>query len=62
MGTYDFDRFKDNANTYLCKDTQGRKNLEDYKPVVDKKLQDLKESLKNRYVLIGDSYLDGYTS
>lgn len=61
MGTYDFDRFKDNNNTYLCKDTQGRKNLEDYKPIVDKKLQDLKESLKNRYVLIGDSYLDGYT-
>lgn len=61
MGTYDFDRFKDNSNTYLCKDTQGRKNLEDYKPVVEKKLHDLKESLKNRYVLIGDSYLDGYT-
>lgn len=61
MGTYDFDRFKDNSNTYLCTDTQGRKNLEDYKPIVDKKLQDLKESLKNRYVLIGDSYLDGYT-
>lgn len=61
MGTYDFDRFKDNSNTYLCKDTQGRKNLEDYKPVVEKKLKDLKESLKNRYVLIGDSYLDGYT-
>lgn len=61
MGTYDFDRFKDNENTYLCKDTQGRKNLEDYKPIVDKKLADLKESLKNRYVLIGDSYLDGYT-
>lgn len=61
MGTYDFDRFKDNANTYLCKDTQGRQNLEDYKPIVDKKLHDLKESLKNRYVLIGDSYLDGYT-
>lgn len=61
MGTYDFDRFKDNKDTYLCKDTQGRKNLEDYKPVVEKKLHDLKESLKNRYVLIGDSYLDGYT-
>lgn len=61
MGTYDFDRFKDNNNTYLCKDTQGRKNLDDYKPIVDKKLQDLKQSLKNRYVLIGDSYLDGYT-
>lgn len=60
MGTYDFDKFKDNGNTYMCKDTQGRQNLEDYKPIVDKKLQDLKESLKNRYVLIGDSYLDGY--
>lgn len=61
MGTYDFDKFKDNKDTYLCKDTQGRQNLEDYKVVVDKKLLDLKESLKNRYVLIGDSYLDGYT-
>lgn len=61
MATYDFDRFKDNSNTYLCKDTQGRQNLDDYKVVVDKKLLDLKESLKNRYVLIGDSYLDGYT-
>lgn len=61
MTTYNFDRFKDNENTYLCKDTQGRKNLEDYKLTVDKKLQDFKESLKNRYVLIGDSYLDGYT-
>lgn len=57
MGTYDFDRFKDNANTYLCKDTQGRKNLDDYKKVVDKKFEDL----KNRYVLIGDSYMEGYT-
>lgn len=61
MGTYDFDRFKDNANTYLCKDTQGRQNLDDYKVVVDKKIVDLKESLKNRYVIIGDSYLEGYT-
>ena len=61
MGTYDFDRFKDNNNTYLCKDTQGRKNLDDYKPIVDKKLYDLEESLKDRYVLIGDSYLEGYT-
>lgn len=68
MGTYDFDRFKDNSNTYLCKDTQGRQlientaveltnNLNAYKQVVDKKFEDL----KNRYVLIGDSYLDGYT-
>lgn len=62
MSTYDFDRFKDNKDTYLCKDTQGRKNLEDYKPIVEKKLQDLKESLKNRYVLIGDSYMEGYTT
>lgn len=61
MGTYDFDRFKDNSNTYLCKDTQGRQNLDDYKVVVDKKVTDLKESLKDRYVLIGDSYLEGYT-
>lgn len=56
MGTYDFDRFKDNKDTYLCKDTQGRKNLDDYKKVVDKKFEDM----KNRYVIIGDSYLEGY--
>lgn len=72
MGTYDFDRFKDNSNTYLCKDSKGREDLatamaetdtkfNNFKKEVDKKLQDLKESLKNRYVLIGDSYLDGYT-
>ena len=68
MGTYDFDRFKDNSNTYLCKDTQGREDLataraetdikfNNFKKEVDKKFEDL----KNRYVLIGDSYLDGYT-
>lgn len=56
MGTYDFDRFKDNKDTYLCKDTQGRKNLDDYKKVVEKKFEDM----KNRYVIIGDSYLEGY--
>lgn len=56
MGTYDFDRFKDNNNTYLCKDTKGRQNLDDYKKVVDKKFEDM----KNRYVIIGDSYLEGY--
>lgn len=56
MGTYDFDRFKDNGNTYLCKDSKGRQNLNDYKQVVDKKFEDL----KNRYVIIGDSYLEGY--
>lgn len=54
---YEFDRFKDNSNTYLCKDTKGRQNLDDYKKVVDKKFEDL----KNRYVIIGDSYLEGYT-
>lgn len=53
---YEFDRFKDNSNTYLCKDTKGRQNLDDYKKVVDKKFEDL----KNRYVIIGDSYLEGY--
>lgn len=57
MGTYDFDRFKDNGNTYLCTDTKGRQNLNDYKQVVDKKFEDL----KNRYVMIGDSYMEGYT-
>lgn len=56
MGTYDFDRFKDNKDTYLCKDTKGRQNLDDYKKVVDKKFEDM----KNRYVIIGDSYLEGY--
>lgn len=58
MTTYkDFDRIIDNDTHYLCTDTWGRKLLDDYKLVVDKKLEDL----KNRYVLIGDSYLDGYT-
>lgn len=65
MGTYDFDRFKDNENTYLCKDTQGRQNLEDTAVELTKQIQktanELKDSLKKRYVLIGDSYLDGYT-
>lgn len=58
MTTYkDFDRIIDNDTHYLCKDEWGRKLLDDYKLVVDKKFADL----KNRYVLIGDSYLDGYT-
>ena len=83
MGTYDFDRFKDNSNTYLCKDTQGRQNLDTAKTELnnaiqqnatelnnaiqqnatdtDRKLKELKESLKDRYVLIGDSYMEGYT-
>ena len=72
MGTYDFDRFKDNSNTYLCKDTQGRQNLDSAKTELnnaiqqnatdtDRKLKELKESLKDRYVLIGDSYMEGYT-
>lgn len=53
----DFDRIIDNNTHYLCKDDWGRKLLDDYKLVVDKKFKDM----KNRYVLIGDSYLDGYT-
>lgn len=68
MGTYDFDRFKDNSNTYLCKDTKGREDLETAKAETDTKFNNFKkevdkkfEDLKNRYVLIGDSYLDGYT-
>lgn len=72
MGTYDFDRFKDNSNTYLCKDTQGRellettsveltKQMQELSSDTDTKLTELKESLKDRYVLIGDSYLEGYT-
>lgn len=68
MGTYDFDRFKDNSNTYLCKDTKGREDLATAKVETDTKFNNFKkevdkkfEDLKNRYVLIGDSYLDGYT-
>ena len=68
MGTYDFDRFKDNSNTYLCKDTKGREDLATAKIETDTKFNNFKkevdkkfEDLKNRYVLIGDSYLDGYT-
>lgn len=53
----DFDRIIDSDTHYLCKDDYGRKLLDDYKQVVDKKFEDL----KNRYVIIGDSYLDGYT-
>lgn len=67
MGTYDFDRFKDNSNTYLCKDTKGREDLATAKAETDTKFNNFKkevdkkfEDLKNRYVLIGDSYLDGY--
>lgn len=57
MTTYkDFDRIIDNDTHYLCKDDWGRKLLDNYKLVVDKKFEDL----KNRYVLIGDSYLEGY--
>lgn len=52
----DFDRIIDNDTHYLCKDDYGRKLLDDYKQVVDKKFEDL----KNRYVIIGDSYLEGY--
>lgn len=53
----DFDRIIDNDTHYLCKDDWGRKLLDDYKQEVDKKFEDL----KNRYVLIGDSYMEGYT-
>ena len=57
MTTYkDFDRIIDNDTHYLCTDTWGRKLLDDYKLVVDNKFKDL----KNRYVIIGDSYLEGY--
>lgn len=61
MATYDFDRFKDNQNTYLCKDTEGRRQLEETKTELNKMFQDFKDSLQDRYVLIGDSYLEGYT-
>lgn len=57
----DFDRIIDNDIHYLCKDDRGRHLIEDSKIETDNKLKELKESLKNRYVLIGDSYLDGYT-
>lgn len=57
MTTYkDFDRIIDNDTHYLCKDDLGRKLLDDYKQDVDKKFEDL----KNRYVIIGDSYLEGH--
>lgn len=68
MGTFDFDRFKDNSNTYLCKDSKGREDLATAKAETDTKFNNFKkevdkkfEDLRNRYVLIGDSYLDGYT-
>lgn len=68
MGTYDFDRFKDNSNTYLCKDTKGREDLATAKEETDTKFNNFKkevdkkfEDLKSRYVLIGDSYMEGYT-
>lgn len=50
MGTYDFDRFKDNGNVYLCKDSEARQ-----------KIEDIRKSLQDRYVIIGDSYLAGWT-
>lgn len=62
MTTYkDFDRIIDNDTHYLCKDTWGRKLIDDAKKELDKKFQDFKDSLQDRYVLIGDSYLEGYT-
>lgn len=61
MTTYDFDRFKDNANTYMCKDTEGRKKIEEIRTETDNKLEAFRKSLLDRYVIIGDSYLEGYT-
>lgn len=62
MTTYDFDRFKDNGNVYLCKDTEGRQKIEDIRTETDNKLEAFRKSLLDRYVIIGDSYLEGYTS
>lgn len=61
MGTYDFDRFKDNGNTYMCKDSEGRQKIEDIRTETDNKLEAFRKSLLDRYVIIGDSYLEGYT-
>lgn len=61
MATYDFDKFKDNGNTYMCKDTEGRQKIEDIRTETDKKLEAFRKSLLDRYVIIGDSYLEGYT-
>lgn len=61
MTTYDFDRFKDNDNVYMCKDTEGRQKIEDIRVETDNKLEDFRKSLLDRYVIIGDSYLEGYT-
>lgn len=61
MTTYDFDRFKDNGNIYMCKDTEGRQKIEDIRTETDNKLEAFRKSLLDRYVIIGDSYLEGYT-
>ena len=61
MATYDFDRFKDNGNVYMCKDTEGRQKIEDIRTETDNKLEEFRKSLLDRYVIIGDSYLEGYT-
>lgn len=61
MATYNFDKFKDNGNTYLCTDTEGRQKIEDIRTETDNKLEEFRKSLKDRYVIIGDSYLEGYT-
>lgn len=61
MATYDFDRFKDNGNTYMCKDTEGRQKIEEIRTETDNKLEAFRKSLKDRYVIIGDSYLEGYS-
>lgn len=61
MGTYDFDKFKDNGNTYMCVDTDGRQKIEDIRTETDNKLETFRKSLLDRYVIIGDSYLEGYT-
>lgn len=61
MGTYDFDRFKDNGNVYLCKDSEGRQKIEAIRTETKNKLEAFRKSLQDRYVIIGDSYLEGYT-
>ena len=38
MATY-FDRFKDNGNVYLCKDSEGRQKIEDIRTETDNKLE-----------------------
>ena len=43
MGTYDFDKFKDNGNIYMCKDTEGRQKIEDIITETDNKTRSIQK-------------------